>query len=127
MVSGEGKRLEEKTYLCKDCTVLLTLAGALKNTFIVALSPEVEIECKVCKKNNARFFVSPYELGVTVCERCLDERGGKHAWHRFKKIDSGEHLTCDLCLSKNAIHLTPTPKDELPKALREEKGRRKKS
>ena len=120
-IKKEGERINKKMYLCKDCTVLLTLSGSMKDTFIISLSPEVDVKCDLCKTNQARFLVVPYEQGITICDRCLEERGSKHAWHRFKVVDEGEHLTCDLCFRKGAKKLIPTPREELPKALKERK------
>jgi len=114
----EGKRIEDKKYLCKDCITLLTLSGSLKDTFIIALSPSTHVKCEICNINTARFVVIPYEKGIRICEACLNERGGKHAWHRFKEVDSGEHIKCDLCLRKGARHLIPTPKSDVPLSLR---------
>lgn len=124
-ITAEGERIDDRKYVCKDCAVLLALAGSLKNTFVVALSPEVDIKCEVCKAERARFLVSPYERGIIICNRCLEERGGKHAWHRFKVVEEGEHLRCELCKRKGAKHIVPTPKSDIPEDLKSRKVKKR--
>ncbi len=126
IIRTQGERIKDRKYVCKDCAVLLALSGALKDTFIVALSPEVDIKCEVCGHERARFLVAPYERGIIICDRCLEERGGKHAWHRFKVVKEGDDLTCELCLRKGAKHIVPTPKSDIPEALKSRKYKKTK-
>lgn len=108
-IEEKNIKLEQKVNVCPTCLKFLALQGACKNTFIVRLNPSdlaKTIKCDVCEENEAKFFLSPFERGIQICEKDLKARG-KHEWSNFQVEEQGKDLTCDICLSKGAKRIKP--------------------
>lgn len=103
-IEEKNFELEGKINICPSCLKFLALQGACKESYIVRLDPSdlaKTVKCDICKENEAKFFLSPFERGIQICEKDLEVRG-KHSWSEFQVVESGEDLTCDICLSKGA-------------------------
>ncbi|NIQ04530.1 MAG: hypothetical protein GWO20_01995 [Candidatus Korarchaeota archaeon] len=101
-------KLEEKVTVCPSCLKFLVMQGAGKDAFIGRLDPSdlaQVVECDICGKKEAKFFVSPFDRGIKICEDCLEERGKKHNWARFKVVSNSKTEKCDICLLKGVKHL----------------------
>ncbi|MHA1616084.1 MAG: hypothetical protein ACTSX9_02115 [Candidatus Njordarchaeales archaeon] len=103
---NSGERISDKTYVCPDCLILLTLRGALKDSFILKVESEDMVQCDICE-SEASFVVIPIERGIWVCDECLNERGKKNVWNDFEVVNENNEEHCDLCFKKGAKLIKP--------------------
>ena len=97
--------LKDKMYVCDECLKLLTLRGALKNSFIIGLEiSEKKVKCDICEKD-AKFIVSSFKRGLWVCKNCLEARGKKHVWMHLKITKFDANKECDICFTKGSYLL----------------------
>lgn len=103
-IEEKNLELEGKINVCPSCLKFLALQGACKEAYIVRLDPSdlaKTVSCDICDVNEAKFFLSPFERGIQICEKDLKVRE-KHSWSEFQVVEKSEKLTCDICLSKGA-------------------------
>lgn len=112
-IEDKKVKLDGKVNVCPTCLKFLALQGAGKDTFVLRLDPSdlsTVVKCDVCGNEEAEFVLSPFERGIKVCEKCLEVRGKKHNWMRYKVVKNSKDMTCDLCLSKGAKLLKKSKK-----------------
>ncbi|GEM_PF-5249573 len=100
------ERINDKTYVCAECLMLLTLRGALRDCFILKTESDESITCDICG-DEALFVVIPIERGIWVCDECLNIRGKRDVWGDFRVLKEDNEASCDICLRKRAKLISP--------------------